>query len=89
MAVGTPVITSDLPVARELGEDQKHFYLVKPNSVEEIAGALKHLRSSPSLREYIKENVRQQVENYFTWERAGTTLIKAYESLGINLSKRV
>jgi glycosyltransferase involved in cell wall biosynthesis len=82
MATGIPAIASDLPVVRELGIDRHHFYLVKPNSVDAIAAAIRHLRNHPNLCQFLANNARQQIENHYTWERAGAALIAAYEDLG-------
>lgn len=48
MAAGVPVISSDLPVVRELGCDGVHFLLVKPGSVDQNSASLSAPVSRPS-----------------------------------------
>ena len=81
MACGAPVIASDLPVVRELGFNGKHFLLVKPGSVDQISEAILRLQSDPLLGRGIGANARRQVEDHFSWERAGASLVKLYEEL--------
>jgi glycosyltransferase involved in cell wall biosynthesis len=81
MATGTPVIASDLPVVRELGESEKHFLLVKPASAKAIKDAVLQLKNEPQLSRNLAINARQQIETYYTWERAGKILIENYQKL--------
>ncbi|WP_414530466.1 glycosyltransferase family 4 protein [Nodularia chucula] len=88
MATGVPVIASDLPVVRELGEDTVHFLLVKPGSAKAIKDAVLQLSNDKELASQLAKNARQQIENNYTWERAGKALTTAYTELGIKrLSK--
>jgi glycosyltransferase involved in cell wall biosynthesis len=84
MASGTPVIATDLPVVRELGCDGEHFLLVRPGSVDHIAETLLRLRSDPQLAQRISQQARRRIEENYTWERAGESLIACYERVGIN-----
>jgi glycosyltransferase involved in cell wall biosynthesis len=86
MAAGTPVISSDLPVVRELGRDGEHFLLVKPGSVDQLAQAVLRLRSGPQLASRVALQARAHVEATHTWERAGAALVAAYAQLGISRS---
>ncbi|PSB04104.1 glycosyltransferase family 4 protein [Merismopedia glauca] len=83
MAAGTPVISSDLPVVRELGINGKHFLLVKPGSAKSIKDAVLHLAANPELGIDLALASRSQIELHYTWERAGEALIGAYEELGM------
>lgn len=85
MATGTPVIASDLPVVRELGTDGIELLLVKPGSAKAIKDAVLRLRDS-GLRAELAIAARQQIESYYTWQKAGAKLIVAYEELGIKRS---
>jgi glycosyltransferase involved in cell wall biosynthesis len=86
MAAGTPVISSDLPVVRELGRDGEHFLLVKPGSVDQLAEALLRLRSDVALASRLALQARAHVEATYTWEQAGAALVAAYAQLGIRRS---
>jgi len=83
MATGTPVITSDLPVVRELGIDGVHFLLVKPGSAKGIREAVFRLRTEPELATQLAVAARQRIETTYTWKQAGNALVEAYEKLGI------
>lgn len=86
MATGVPVIASDLPVVRELGEDKVHFLLVKPGSAKAIKDAVLQLRNQQELATQLAINARQRIEKYYTWQRAGAALTAAYAELGIKRS---
>lgn len=87
MASGAPVIATDLPVMRELGCDGEHFLLVRPGSVDHIAESLLRLWSDMQLSQKISQQARTRVEENYSWERAGDSLIACYERLGISRSR--
>jgi glycosyltransferase involved in cell wall biosynthesis len=84
MAAGTPVISSDLPVVRELGINGKHFLLVKPGSAKGIKDAVLQLAADPELGIDLAIASRSQVELNYPWKRAGEALIGGYEELMSN-----
>ncbi|WP_414565223.1 MULTISPECIES: glycosyltransferase family 4 protein [unclassified Anabaena] len=86
MATGVPVIASDLPVVRELGEDKVHFLLVKSGSAKAIKDAVLQLQNQKELATQLAINARQHIEKYYTWQRAGEALTAAYGELGIKRS---
>jgi glycosyltransferase involved in cell wall biosynthesis len=87
MASGTPVITSDLPVVRELGMDGVHLLLVQPGSAKAIKDALLRFRTEPNLRIKMAIAARQQIAAHYTWAEASVALVAAYEELGIKRAK--
>ncbi|YAF97341.1 MAG: glycosyltransferase family 4 protein [Nodularia sp. CChRGM 3473] len=89
MATGIPVIASDLPVVRELGEDGGHFLLVKPGSAKAIKDAVLWLQNDSELATQLVVNARKRIEEYYTWRRAGEALTGAYAELGIKRSIKV
>lgn len=78
MAAGRPVITSDLPVTRELGRHEEHLLLVKPGSVDAIAAAITRLQSDPLLAVSLGKNARRVVQERFTWPHAVAALTTLY-----------
>lgn len=88
MAAGVPVIASDLPVVRELGEHGRHFLLVKPGSVDQIAQAVLRLCADAELRRALAAAARSRIEGCYTWERSGGALAEVYEELGMVRSSR-
>jgi glycosyltransferase involved in cell wall biosynthesis len=83
MATGIPVIASDLPVVRELGQDAVDFLLVKSGSAKAIKDAVLRLINDTQLATEIPQNARQRIEQYYTWKQSGESLIAAYTELGI------
>jgi glycosyltransferase involved in cell wall biosynthesis len=83
MAAGIPVIASDLPVARELGEHGTHLVLVKPNSVDQIAQAILRLHADPDLWRRLSTNARAHIAGGYTWERSGSILAGVCAELGM------
>ncbi|WP_427160522.1 glycosyltransferase family 4 protein [Aliinostoc sp. HNIBRCY26] len=86
MATGVPVIASDLPVVRELGEDGVDFLLVKPGSAKAIKDAVFRLYHEPELAIELASHARQRIITNYTWQQAGETLVSAYQELGIKRS---
>lgn len=89
MATGIPIIASDLPVVRELGEDGVHFLLVKSGSAKSIKDAVLCLHNDRELGTRLALNARQRIEEYYTWQMAGDALTKAYAELGIKRAIKV
>lgn len=81
MASGTPVITSDLPVVRELGMSDTHFLAVHPGSAKAIKDGLLRLRAHPELGMQLSQNARSQITQQFTWQQATHKLIDCYQTL--------
>lgn len=81
MATGTLLVASDLPVVRELGNHQEHFWLVKPGSSKAIKDGVLQLCTNSQLAIDISINARQQIENHYTWQQAGNSLVASYQSL--------
>jgi glycosyltransferase involved in cell wall biosynthesis len=84
MAGGVPVIASDLPVVREIGEHGAELLLVKPGSVDQIAFAIERLHGDAALWQSLAARGRARVAERFTWERAGAALAAVYEELGVS-----
>ena len=82
MAAGVPVIASDLPVVRDLGEHDRHLLLVKPGSVDQVAYAVMRLVGDRELWERIGRGGRAHVAANFTWQRAGDALAQVWRELG-------
>jgi glycosyltransferase involved in cell wall biosynthesis len=88
MAAGVPVISSDLPVVRELGEHGRHFLLVKPGSVDQAAQAILQLHADPDLWRELSSRGRAHVVANYTWERSGAALADVCAELGMSRASR-
>ena len=89
MACGIPVIASDLQAVRELGEQGRHFLLVKPGSVDQITQAVLALHGDPELWQRLSAASREHIVEHYTWERSGAALVAVWEELGISVASRV
>ncbi|HLK68350.1 MAG TPA: glycosyltransferase family 4 protein [Bryobacteraceae bacterium] len=89
MACGVPVIASDLPAVRELGEHGRHLLLVKPGSVDQITQVVLELHADPQLWRSIAANGRRHIVAHYTWDGAGVALASVCEELGTSLASSV
>ncbi len=93
MASGTPVITSDLPVVTELPGVNKIdgqtdcLLLAKAGSAKTIKDRIFELKDSPLRAIDVASNARRLIENYYTWERAGSQLVDVYDDVLSNREK--
>jgi len=67
MASGVPIISSDLPVLREVLVDGKNAILVSPSEQLEWCGALDRLSSDVSLADSIGNRAHQDYRERYTW----------------------
>ena len=68
LSVGVPIISSDLPVLREVLEDGSNAILVKPDDVEAWSDALQKIINTPTLSKSLGVNAYNQYKNSHTWK---------------------
>lgn len=78
MAVGTPVIASDIPPHREIAGDAVLFF--NPERPDELAGQIQKLLSDANLREILAQKGRLQTQN-FSWEKTAEDMAGIFNSL--------
>jgi glycosyltransferase involved in cell wall biosynthesis len=66
MAAGRPIISSDLPVIREVLNDQTAIFCA-PDDLTDWQNALMSLHAEPVIRKRLSENARAAVTAY-TWQ---------------------
>ncbi|WP_261842350.1 glycosyltransferase family 4 protein [Aliamphritea ceti] len=72
MGSGTPFISSDLPVLREVLKDNVNCLLVSPDNIEAWNNALQELRRCEQQRFELAQNAFNQLRSEHTWDkRAG------------------
>ena len=81
MALGKPVVLSDLPALSELVGSDGAGLLVPPGDPAELANALAALREDPSRRLAMGEAGRAEVAAKRTWSRVAETYRGIYRSL--------
>jgi len=68
LSVGVPIVSSDLPVLREVLEDGSNAVLVKPDDVEAWSSALQKIMNDPTLAKNLGVNAYNQYKNSHTWK---------------------
>jgi len=63
MAMGLPVITSDIPVNQEVIQHQKTGLLFKNKNVADLTDKLNQLITNPNLRATLAQNAREYIKN--------------------------
>lgn len=82
MSAALPCVATDIPGSRDVIEHARSGWLVAPEDVNELAGALEHLARDASLREQLGKAGRSRVLERFTIEREVAAHEALYEELG-------
>lgn len=80
LAVGLPLIASDIPVFREYLVDGETAILVPPNDPHSLAAAMRELIENQSMRDRLAAAGPATVQRY-TWAQAATAHRRIYERL--------
>ena len=75
MASGKPIITSDLPVIREILTHMENAILCDPDNLESWIIAIKRLRENNLLRSRLGCNAKKLFLNEYTWEKRANKCI--------------
>ena len=78
MAVGLPVIATDVGGASEQVVDQLNGYLIKDGDPESLASAISILAERADLRQSMGHQSRQRAESHFTIDRMANHYRKAF-----------
>lgn len=82
MALGTPVVASDLPALRELLADGRAGTLVPAGDAVSLADAVVRLAKDDCLREQQVKAAHEEVLAHRTWARNAQVYRDLYERLG-------
>lgn len=77
MAMGKPIVASEVDGIKEVISNQENGVLVNPNDITEWIKAVTSLLSDSSMAKRIGENARQTVKEKYDWE----LLAKKYEKI--------
>ena len=80
MALGTPVVVSDIPIFREIGADAAVFF--DPDSIGGFVAAIRSLEQPGEWQRRSAAALRQA--QLFSWDRSADTLLELLLSLGDN-----
>jgi glycosyltransferase involved in cell wall biosynthesis len=81
LALGKAIITSDLPVFRELLTDRENALLVMPQDTDALAGALIEMVQDETLRARLEANVRAMNFGDASWIAIAQKTLETYESV--------
>jgi glycosyltransferase involved in cell wall biosynthesis len=76
MSVGVPIISSDLPVLKEVLVDGKNCLLAEPHNIECWSNALRRILDSPELKELLGTNAHDEYQREFTWKIRAKRILK-------------
>jgi glycosyltransferase involved in cell wall biosynthesis len=81
LAMGMPVIVSDLPGMRPFVKDKPYAILVPADDYKAYADAIIYLLDNPVRRQQMGFAARKQIENYYNWDIEFRKLKDFYHSL--------
>ncbi|MBQ6663444.1 MAG: glycosyltransferase [Firmicutes bacterium] len=81
MAMGIPVILTDMPYARAINEECDFALLVDPEDAGAIQEAIRKLLGDPELARRLGDNGRRTIRERFSWEREEETLYRLYDEI--------
>ncbi len=81
MATGVPILSSDLPVLREVLEHEQNCLLVPPANTQAWVAALDRLRGDTGLASRIGARAHRDYADRYTWIRRAEKIIEAAREL--------
>ena len=83
MAMGKPIVASDLEQLGEVLEHRRTAWLVPPGDADALAKGLRHLIDDPALRAALGEAARREVVARYTWrEHTRRTIERLQQAVG-------
>jgi glycosyltransferase involved in cell wall biosynthesis len=79
MALGLPIVASDLPAIREVVEDGRNAVLVPPGSPPALSAAVTDLAEDRDRRRRMGERGREIFRERFTLERSARRMVELFE----------
>jgi N,N'-diacetylbacillosaminyl-diphospho-undecaprenol alpha-1,3-N-acetylgalactosaminyltransferase len=81
LAMGIPIVTTDVPGCRETVEDGVNGFLVPHKNAAALAGAIEKLLTNPELRSVMGKSGREKAEREFDVRRIVQQHLELYETL--------
>jgi glycosyltransferase involved in cell wall biosynthesis len=81
LGAGVPIISSDLPVLREVLLDGENCLLARPSDIDSWLAALDRIAGNPELAARLGSNAHDQYERQHTWTRRAEKIIEAARKL--------
>jgi len=80
LAAGRPILSSNLPVLREVLRDGENAILVEPDLVEQWEAALRRMLQDPSLRLRLAATGLEDFERHHTWSARADRVLHGIET---------
>ena len=80
MSSGTPLITSNLPVLREIIQHNRNGLLAKPDCLDDWKIKLTELAKDSALRTSLGETAHTLFHEQYTWQRRAENILKVLHS---------
>jgi glycosyltransferase involved in cell wall biosynthesis len=89
MAHGKPIVTSDLPVLREILENRKNAIMCDPDNLKSFVLSIDELIANPEYGASLGRAAREVFESFYTWKQRAIRIASwAFESVAkITLAK--
>ncbi|WP_204140174.1 glycosyltransferase family 4 protein [Halomicronema sp. CCY15110] len=88
MAMGLPIVTTDIRGCREAVQPDVNGYIVPPRDSSQLADALTKLLADPALRQQFGRASRDRVEREYDERLVFQRLEQAYRDLGLVVAKQ-
>lgn len=79
MAMGKPIICSDLPVLREVMVNDHNCILCNPNNIDEWSEAIKNLGTNPQLSKRLGIQAKDDIATLYSWQKRARRIISEIE----------
>jgi glycosyltransferase involved in cell wall biosynthesis len=76
MANAKPIISSDLPVLREVLTHEVNALLCEPDDIEAWVAAIERLKDDQGLRVRLSERARRDFDTKYTWSKRAETIVR-------------
>lgn len=76
MSSNRPIISSNLPVIKEVLTDKENALLVEPDSLQDWRDAVQLLYQTENLRSQLAENAYSDYLKFYTWDKRAEALIE-------------
>ncbi|MDP8256839.1 MAG: glycosyltransferase family 4 protein [Candidatus Alcyoniella australis] len=84
MAMGKPVVASDIGQLAQVVRHEHSGLLFEPGNAGQLARCFQRLYNDPQLARRLGANARQEVLQYYTWERNARRIIEALRDCNDN-----
>jgi glycosyltransferase involved in cell wall biosynthesis len=85
MALGLPIVASNLPLYRELVEGNGCGICVDPDDASAVAAAIRRLLSNPEEAQTMAQRGREAARSSYNWDTEAATLLSLYAQISAEM----